>query len=514
MRAVKRREWLIASALFVVAFAVRVPFRSQFAYHWDGAQLALAVQHYDLRIGLPHRPGYFLYVMAGRLVKVFVGDSHASLVWVSVGAGAALTALGYVLGTAMFGRRCGIVTAAILATSPLSWFASEVALTNIADAAAVTALAVLAWRAIQRGGSWHDVVALAIVLATVTGVRQQTAPLVLPLWLFTFRRFRPPRLLKLLAGLALAACFFLLWFLPMVQTSGGFQMYLDLLRKPAPLTATLTPWGAGLPALRSNVAMILAGAWAGLLLAGVLALTEFTRWLLRESPSDRRLWSMEHRCQLLFLGWWIVPPLCFGVAGLMVRPDYMLTYFPALALLAAAAITSLRSDARQDYRSTWLMAALTVAVNCVIFIAPFGFEDRAVLRLPITANFLREHDRQLATYFDAIRRRFRPDEVVLCHGDQFYYWGLRHFQIHLPEYENWLVVRDPTLASPFDSKYWRVRGLNSDFVERLPSSTGKSLVLVVPPDVKGTPFSNQFDLSRAQEWPIPGCPTQLVLPAQ
>jgi len=79
-----RCDGSVAVALFLIALAMRIPFRSQFAYHWDSAQFALAIRHFDIRLSQPHAPGYFLYVMLGRLVTCFVGDPHASLVWVSV----------------------------------------------------------------------------------------------------------------------------------------------------------------------------------------------------------------------------------------------------------------------------------------------------------------------------------------------------------------------------------------------------------------------------------------------
>ena len=42
-----------------------------------------------MRVGQPQAPGYFLYIMLGRLVNSFVGDPHASLVWISVAFGSA-----------------------------------------------------------------------------------------------------------------------------------------------------------------------------------------------------------------------------------------------------------------------------------------------------------------------------------------------------------------------------------------------------------------------------------------
>ena len=75
---------MAAVVLFAVALVLRVAFRSQMAYHWDSAQFALAITEYDIRLSQPHAPGYFLYVMLGRLVNCVVGDPHASLVWISV----------------------------------------------------------------------------------------------------------------------------------------------------------------------------------------------------------------------------------------------------------------------------------------------------------------------------------------------------------------------------------------------------------------------------------------------
>src|SRR5271167_65333 len=35
------QDWTIAALMVLVAFTLRVPFRSQLAYHWDSAQFAL-----------------------------------------------------------------------------------------------------------------------------------------------------------------------------------------------------------------------------------------------------------------------------------------------------------------------------------------------------------------------------------------------------------------------------------------------------------------------------------------
>src|SRR5438094_10305833 len=99
----ERRDWLGAAALVAASVALHGPFRSQLAYHWDSAQFALAISNYNLALSQPHAPGYFLYVMLGRLVNLFVGDPQASLVWMRVAFGGGLAAVMHLLCTAMFG---------------------------------------------------------------------------------------------------------------------------------------------------------------------------------------------------------------------------------------------------------------------------------------------------------------------------------------------------------------------------------------------------------------------------
>ena len=99
-----RRDWFWAIAAFSIALALRIPLRSHFAYFWDSAQFALAIEHYDLAASLPHPPGYFLYVMLGRALNLFIQEPHTTLVWLSIFAGSILPALSYLLGAAKIGR--------------------------------------------------------------------------------------------------------------------------------------------------------------------------------------------------------------------------------------------------------------------------------------------------------------------------------------------------------------------------------------------------------------------------
>jgi hypothetical protein len=501
----ERQDWLVAAVLFGVSLAMRVPFRSRFAYHWDSAQFALAIEHYNVSLGLPHLPGYFLFVMLGRAVNLLVGDPHTSLVWVAVIAGSALPALGYLLAAAIFGRQSGLVAGAILATSPLCWLHSEVAFTTIVDSANVTATVLLCWRSRRRGGGWRWVLAMAFMLAVVAGVRPQTGPTLIPVWLYAFSRFTQRRWRQLAGGLLLFGVFFAGWFVPMVQMSGGLGSYLRLYPALMQISAPLTIWSSGREALHVDLAFIVASCWVGLLAAGFFGATELLLWLMRER--DRRAAYLRHREALRFLAIWVVPMVAFGFAAYTTSPGYVLNYFPATVIVVAWALCrlvrrSLLSGNRRRLALAVIIAGVTLT-NCAVFLLPPRKTAWLRAGLPLTASDIREHDEQLARWFRAIRENYRADDVIICHHGQVFFWGFRHFQYHLPEYENYLLTTDRALPSPLDKKLWCAKNRRTEFRDKLEINGRHTLILVVPPGRTVDAFADVLDISHAKKWDIP-----------
>ncbi|HTS17525.1 MAG TPA: glycosyltransferase family 39 protein [Verrucomicrobiae bacterium] len=521
-----RRDWWAALLVFGAALAMRLPFRSQFTFHWDSALFALAVGKYNVSLGQPHVPGFFLYVMLGRIVNLFVGEPHASLVWMSVVAGAVLAGVGYLLGTAFFGRDCGWVTGCLLASSPLCWFQSEVALTTIVDSALVTAAVLVCWRAVRRGGAWGWVLAMAVMLSLVAGVRQQTAVVLCPLWLYCFWRFPSRRWAKLLAGVLLVGILCLTWFVPMVRLSGGLGAYLQLYPARVRLNAADSIWKINLGrVLAENSAFVAVDCWTGLSLAALLAAAEFVSWL----RSGRSRWRVvtERAEQLRFIAIWLVPMYLFGVLMVVPVPGHILNYFPSLVILVAFGLSRLvrRIVARLE-KQQWpgllkahRLAAISV-ISCVTLanMAVFLLPPRqtAWLRagMPLTASDIREHDRQLDCWIQTIRANYRPEDVMICHYRQYFSWGFRLFQYHMPDYENCLLTPDRAIAPALTNKLWYANNRRLEFEDGLDLHGRKQLILIVPPGQTIDLFTNVFDVSQAQRQDIPGClPLYTLAPA-
>jgi hypothetical protein len=487
-------DWIVMAAIFLGCLALRAPFRSGMAYHWDSAQFAIAVRDYNVALSQPHAPGYFLYVALGRLLDGLLADPHASLVWVSVVFSSGLPALMYLLGHAMFGRRVAIAAATVAATSPQTWFHGCVALTYVVDALLVCATVWWCWRIIQTGGAARDAVVLGVLLGVVGGVRQQTVPALLPVVLFAWWRARGQRFANAALTLAVAGGVGLTWFVPTLNASGGLAMYLEIVRRHAAFNAPATLVGGGVNALLENLALIAVFLWCGLLAAALVLLAGLIHRAWRMAPGDKQQWTDRHRLQLQLLAVWIAPMMLAGAIGFTKQPGYVLGYLPGFILLAAATIGALQP------RATFVAVTATV---CLFNVAVFGGwlpgADKALLGVGLSAGSIRQHDRQLADTIALIRSRYSPASSVVCHAHQYYLFGFRHFQLHLPEFDHYLLERDPTVVTSEDAYLWRSRNGRLDFVSDIDLTSRETVLLIVPAGQQVGIFAGRFDVSATRE---------------
>ncbi len=489
--------------LFVAALALRIPFRSHLAYHWDSAQFALAVGEYNLRIGQPQAPGYYLYVVLGRLVSRFIGEPHAALVWLSVAAGSYLAAAGYLLASSMFGRKCGLGAGLILLTSPLCWFHSEIALTTIVDSALVTSFALLCWRAIQSGVTCFQTAALAAELAAVAGVHQQSAPCLIPLALYVLWHSTRHRAWKILGAAGLTVCFSLLWFVPTVKSAGGFEAYVHLLRLKNQLDAHQTVWGGGgLKALWNSIGGMSTATWVGLLAAGLVGVLECVSWSLFEKPTAKDRFYRAHKSQLCVLTLWIAPMAMFWMLMYVTMPGYVLNFFPAVAILASLGLVRHSEHLSNCFAVPrgWAFCGILGAVmtiNSIVFVSQPFWTKRLLVGLPMTGVEIQKHDADLSACFKAIRRDWSTREVVICHGIESFYWGFRQFEYYLPEYTNLLLVADRSLPGTPGTKEWIGYQRQTTFQTGIPIPAGDDILLVVPPGETTNLFEDKFDVRDA-----------------
>src|SRR5262249_2516939 len=139
---------ILAGVLVAILFS-RFLFRAHMPYGLDSIQFVLGASHYDVRIHQPHPPGYFLFVMMGRMLMTVFRDPNLSFVVLNILMSTGTVWIVFCLAREIFGTQPGFASLVLMATSPVAWFHSEVALSNAADGFFVCLLALLCWRNMQ-----------------------------------------------------------------------------------------------------------------------------------------------------------------------------------------------------------------------------------------------------------------------------------------------------------------------------------------------------------------------------
>lgn len=407
----------LAMALMLLGVATRWATRSHVLYHWDSVNFALALERYDLAAHQPHPPGYVLYVLLGRLVNGVVGDANDSLVLISVLASGLAIPMAYLLARDLFDRCTGIYAALLTATGPLVWFYGSVALSYIVELFFTGLIAWLCYHSLT--GRRGFLVAASVALAVAGGVRQNTLPLMVPLWLFCIARAKPVDRPWALVGLVLPA---LVWGAAMLHLSGGLGAYLRATAGQASDAAVAAGLGS-LTRIAANLLRLTVYALYALTLGlAVLPL------LIPAGLRDPRRYLTQPCWQVL--GLWMTPSALF-YALFVQQAGYSFTFMLALVVVVAYGLRRLdrRGVARRlrGRNPSRAALALVIACNLAFFLLapPFLLGMRRQLLSAPSLPAIRQRDRSVQERVAFVRARFAPHEAVIVASS---------FDFRLPDY--------------------------------------------------------------------------------
>ena len=404
--------------LFLLTIFSRLPFTSKYLYHLDSGHFAFALDNSDLSLHQPHPPGYFLYIMLGRLVHLAINDANSALVTVSIFFSALTVVTVYFLGKELFDERIGIYSALLTLTSPNFWFHGEVALTYPAEAFFSALIGLYCWRAYQ--GNKKYVLLSAIMLAVASGFRQNTAVFLFPLWLFSVRKesFR-----SIVSGLVLFGIVSFAWFLPMIIYTGGLSVYIEAFRELLVFnTGNNSVFEKGLPALKLysqtiyNFIFFSMGAALPVLLLAVYS-----------AFRNQRI-ALLNNTKTYFFAVWVLPSGMFYLLFFIhpANPGYILILLPPLMLIASVALSSLCNDLRALTKLNFAPALfwLLILFNSSMFLFS---------RYPVTRYEVQSNDKNLANLFNALRH-FNPQTTLILVAGPYIFRSFRHIMVYLPEY--------------------------------------------------------------------------------
>jgi hypothetical protein len=428
--------------IFLLAGVItRIPFSSRFLLHMDSGQFVLALEKFDVTVHQPHPPGYFLYVMLGRVIHLFVDDGNAVFVSVSVlFSGLTMVAV-YRLGKEMFDTETGAIAALLALASPNVWFHGEVALTYIAEAFFSTAIAFCCWKTIN--GEEKYVWISAIALGIAGGIRQNTIVFLLPLWIYSMRHLTKG---KILACFALLGGTTLLWFVPMIRMSGGWSSYRSALRELWVFhTGGHSFYDGGWASFKVFSFALLSHLVHGLG-AGVFPLVLSFYSMIRRGKS-----RLLDRKKVMFFSLWILPTMFFYLFIFISvqNPGYVLMLLPAFFLMTSISILYLGKELTERYgknASPWIIFLLVV-LNTAMFFS---------LKTPVSYRWIKHHDQELALLLKEIRT-FDPGETAIFVNNYIYY-SYRHVMVYLPQYRVYNVDVRESSSGERRKTFWGIHG--------------------------------------------------------
>src|SRR3984957_7235140 len=373
--------WVVA----LVTLVLRLLTAATGPTDWDSAQYASAVGHFDVTHGQPQPPGYWLYVISGRLIHQLTGlGTIHSLVLVAAVASAVAAGLTTVAGTDLGGRWVGVAAGAVVATCPFAWFSGSIVATYSFDMVGCSLLVILAWRA--RPGSWHGIAAV-VALGVLAGFRQSMvqsfAVLALIPVVASTRRWGQLGL-TIVAGAAAVG----VWLIPMsLSQPGGFSAWLRATRIEATGAAQSTSVFDHAAAGATNLGTFAAFTVVALAPLALVALVAGVVLAIRSrvatgggpllepdggpAPSWTRPW---YQSRTAVLGAATVP------AGLLValvqfaKGGYLLAYLPAAVIALLLPLGALNRRSLGDARSSPGWTVITsVAVLAVVAIGAQRF---------------------------------------------------------------------------------------------------------------------------------------------
>ncbi len=398
----------------------RFLFRSRYLYDIDSVNFALALKRFDPSVHQPHPPGYFLYVVLGRLAGLLFSDANAALVAIGILFSCGTAAMVFVLADRWFGGNAALFAGLIFLFSPLAWFHGTVALTYAAETFFSALAGYLCWRIFD--GAPGFIPLGAAVVGVAAGFRPSSFLLLAPLFLFSMHKAGIRRIALGVGTLALAL---LAWFLPMIRIAGAKAYVSSLLSLWLAVPSRGTIFNSS-PVNSLARALVIAGIYFLCFgCAGFLPLLASRD----HSPAARK--------KAVFTGVWIAPGLLFFTFIYLkfVNSGYLLALSPPVCAWMGRWASVWYANLPMPKAVRMLVAAGCAAVNTAIFIGA-----------PVYCSYVsvRQFEAELETAIRVLPQIASPRDTMIV-GFDSHFLGYRHAGYYLPAY---LTVQYPAVRLP------------------------------------------------------------------
>ncbi len=222
--------WTVLILVFATLIT-RLVYIEHYFVDFDSVGFALGSISYSLEFTRPHLPGYFLHVKIIALLKAILGDVHTAILTLSVIYSMLAAFFTYVLLRKWFGQIISVIISLLVITNPMVWYYGSVTDSYTFEWFFAVFIVYLMFNK-------KFVLFIPILIAAGAGIRQTTGlflAVIFYLFFFWNKLYKNYKVSQLVIFHLIAVAVGLLWFIPMVNSTGSFGNYLKLYSNNSPL---------------------------------------------------------------------------------------------------------------------------------------------------------------------------------------------------------------------------------------------------------------------------------------
>ncbi len=445
----KRGHFIYILSIFVIVIITRVPFMTKYLFEWDSVQLALGMNDFNIIKHQPHPPGYFLYIYISKFINLIIHNQNYSMIILNIIFTILSCFIIYKFSFKLLKKRTlSFLSSLIVITNPYVWFHGEFANVYMIDFLFALIFFYVSYEIIFE--KKDKMLLFSLLFGIGTGFRQSLILFFGLMYVFVFfiylknsKKYSK----KILINLLILGLSILLWLLPTIILSGGFEVFFNNTKNQYNATTGITSIFNPKNALK-----MLAQTFNTLKL--LIYSSSIMFFLVMINLLTKKFKFTKNIKMLLWI--WFLPSFLFCSFIHLGKIGYIMTLLPLIIILFICYVYRIK-NAENKYFLIFIV---------LIFQSICFFTDFSVLRkypsldiflvniqpYEVSKIALEKNDRRIDAIITMIKK-FDPDETIVVTeaGSPYteyrknFIRNIRFLNYYLPNYYNIYLYNEGSL---------------------------------------------------------------------
>lgn len=280
------------------------------------------------------------------MINSLFHDPNSTMIFINIIFSILTVLLIYFLAKKMFSRKSALVASLLLVFNPIFWFYGEIAAIYLSEAFFAVLIAYTSYHVLI--GDIRFIYISALVLGIAGGFRQDLVFFMFPLWFFCII-YKNRNYKRILMAFVVLAVSVLLWFIPTIILTGGYESYSIASKNLLITTFSINSVLFGADITR-NLAMDFNLIGWSMIGMGDLCVFILIIFILYKIKKVFKLANLINP-KVLFILLWILPTFIFYLLVYFAKTGYILIYLPSFALILAHVLLNISHDLNGRFKT-------------------------------------------------------------------------------------------------------------------------------------------------------------------